>query len=91
MEILKLEKENFDPEILSYIGNLHICNLEIVMTSKVLLEREGMLVGLAMEEFGYEDFEATVTSLGKFKPWVFLREVFLKGLNSLSLFKPIKP
>ncbi|KAF7362787.1 hypothetical protein MVEN_00628400 [Mycena venus] len=57
------KKENFDPEILSYIGNLHICNLEIAMTSKVLLRREGILVGLAIEELGYGDFEAKWAAL----------------------------
>jgi hypothetical protein len=29
------------------------------------------------------------SSLGWFKPWVFLRGVFLNGLNGLNLFKQI--
>jgi hypothetical protein len=38
---------------------------------------------------GVEKVGNSVTSSGKFKPWVFLREVFLNGLNGLSLFKQI--
>jgi hypothetical protein len=41
------------------------------------------------EPFNLDNLDP-VTSLGKFKPWVFLREVFLNGLNGLSLFKPIQ-
>jgi hypothetical protein len=31
------------------------------------------------------------SSLGWFKPWVFLQEVFLNCLNGLSFFEPIQP
>ncbi|KAF8143646.1 hypothetical protein K438DRAFT_2029516 [Mycena galopus ATCC 62051] len=50
--------ENFDIGIVSYTGNLRTCNMEIAMTSKRLLDREGFLVGIAIEEFTYNDFEA---------------------------------
>ncbi|KAF7378299.1 MYND-type domain-containing protein [Mycena sanguinolenta] len=57
--ILRWKLENVDlQEVLSYLDRLHATNMEIAMTSKMLLDRQGMLVGLAIEQLRYNDFEA---------------------------------
>ncbi|KAJ6467837.1 hypothetical protein C8R45DRAFT_1171325 [Mycena sanguinolenta] len=51
--------ENVDlQEVLSYLDKLHVTNMEIATASKMLLDRQGMLVGLAIEQLHYNDFEA---------------------------------
>lgn len=67
---------NFDLDLMGYMDNLHVCNMNIAMTSKQLLEREGLLVGLAMEELVHGDFEAKWAVLGLEKK----KEIVLDGL-----------
>ncbi|KAJ6592368.1 hypothetical protein B0H19DRAFT_1224383 [Mycena capillaripes] len=58
--------ENFDlelPGMMEYMGNLRRCNMEISTTTQALLEAEGMLVGQAIEQLVYSDFETAWTAL----------------------------
>ncbi|KAJ7653941.1 hypothetical protein DFH06DRAFT_1330035 [Mycena polygramma] len=59
------KRENYDFELISYIGNLRRCNQDIAATSKALLESEGVLVALAIEELVDRDFEAAWMALEK--------------------------
>ncbi|KAJ7494001.1 hypothetical protein FB451DRAFT_1491593 [Mycena latifolia] len=56
------KRENFDLGHFSYLEDLRGCNQEIDATSKVLLEAEGLLVGLAIEQLD-GGFEAAWTAL----------------------------
>ncbi|KAF7378303.1 hypothetical protein MSAN_00255700 [Mycena sanguinolenta] len=55
--------KNPDIEMLPYLGNVNACNMQLSMTSKILLESEGMLVCLAIEQLNYNDFEAKWAAL----------------------------
>ncbi|KAJ7611361.1 hypothetical protein DFH06DRAFT_1373539, partial [Mycena polygramma] len=59
------KRENYDFELISYIGNLRRCNQDIAASSKALLESEGALVALAIEELVDRDFEAAWMALEK--------------------------
>jgi hypothetical protein len=73
--------ENFDLvelPLMSYMGNLRGCNLEIATTSKVLLEREGILVGLAIEQLD-GDFEAAWVALDLEKKMELVLDGLVRG------------
>ncbi|KAJ6474486.1 hypothetical protein C8R47DRAFT_1221201 [Mycena vitilis] len=57
------KRENYDLEGIQYTGNLRRCNQDIAATSKTLLDAEGVLVALAIEEFVDRDFEAKWAAL----------------------------
>ncbi|KAJ6467765.1 hypothetical protein C8R45DRAFT_1171175 [Mycena sanguinolenta] len=50
--------ENPDTDMLDYLKNLPSCNIYISGENNILLAREGALVGLAIEQLTYNDFEA---------------------------------
>ncbi|KAJ7138376.1 hypothetical protein C8R44DRAFT_848189 [Mycena epipterygia] len=52
------KRENYDFGRIAYIADVPRCNQDIVGTSKVLLEKEGELVALAIEQLVDRDFEA---------------------------------
>ncbi|KAJ6545237.1 hypothetical protein B0H19DRAFT_1075583 [Mycena capillaripes] len=57
------KRENCDFGLISYMHNLPKCNQDIATTTKVLLEAEGLLAALAIEQLVDGDFEAAWTAL----------------------------
>ncbi|KAJ7690961.1 hypothetical protein B0H17DRAFT_1201318 [Mycena rosella] len=57
------KKENVDVGVLAYFGDLPLCNQHIVERSKALLEAEGELVAMAIEQLVDNDFEVAWAAL----------------------------
>ncbi|KAJ6467781.1 hypothetical protein C8R45DRAFT_1218984 [Mycena sanguinolenta] len=70
------KRDNPDLEMMSYLGNFDICNKHISATSKMLLDAEEMLIGLAREQVTHNDFEAKWTAVDMEKK----RRIVLDGL-----------
>ncbi|KAJ7264654.1 hypothetical protein C8J57DRAFT_1470318 [Mycena rebaudengoi] len=59
--------ENHDMGMLAYVGNLRVCNLDILRTSTALLQAEGVLVARAIEHLAYHGLEKAWTALDEEK------------------------